>query len=142
MALRLTRTQIVAINEHGERDYPGECCGALIGRLDGDDKLIEAVHPFENIHEDGAARRFRIDPLEMYKVERAARESGQNILGFYHSHPDHPADPSEYDREHAWPIYSYVIVSVVTGKARNMKSWVLTEDRAGYNAEPIVLSPE
>jgi proteasome lid subunit RPN8/RPN11 len=137
VALKLTRAQIEEIERHGERDFPGECCGALIGRFEGDNRTVEEVHTFENIHEDGPARRFRIDPLEMYRVERGAREAGKAIVGFYHSHPDHPAAPSEYDREHAWPIYSYVIVTVRSGKAAEMKSWILLDDRAGYAAEPI-----
>lgn len=137
MALKMTPAQIAAIEQHGERDYPGECCGAMIGRFEGGDHIVDSVRPFENIHEDGAARRFRIDPLEIYKVERAVRAHGQAIVGFYHSHPDHPADPSEYDREHAWPIYSYVIVSVRQGRAGEMKSWILREDCSGYDEEEI-----
>lgn len=137
MALKVTEAQIAQIERHGERDYPGECCGALIGRFEGADRIVEHLHEFANVHEDGPARRFRIDPLEMYKVERAQRDRGRTIVGFYHSHPDHPAKPSEYDLANAWPIYSYVIVSVTSAKAAEMKSWVLLEDRSGYEAEAI-----
>lgn len=137
MALKMMPAQIAAIKEHGERDYPGECCGALLGRIEGEVKRVDVVLPLANVHEDGAARRFRIDPQEMFRLESEARGRRLSVVGFYHSHPDHPARPSEYDRVHAWPVYSYAIVSVAKGKAGEMTSWVLLDDRSGYEAEEI-----
>lgn len=137
MALKLTPAHEQAMREHAERDYPGECCGVLIGRQTAADKVIESVAPLTNIHEDGVARRFRIDPLQVYRLEKEARSHGNAVVGFYHSHPDHPAIPSEYDREHAWPVYSYVILSVREGRAQDMKSWELLQDHTGYQLEEI-----
>ena len=126
-----------AIRAHGERGYPEEVCGFLIGQASGDDKAVVRLLPIENIREENRARRFEIAPDDFYKADSAARDDGQAILGFYHSHPDHPARPSEYDREHAWPWYSYIIVSVQGGKAADLTSWVLKDDGSTFDAEEI-----
>jgi len=127
-----------AIRAHGERGYPEEICGFLIGQASGDDKATVRLLPIENIREENRHRRFEISPADFYKADADARQSGEAILGFYHSHPDHPARPSEYDREHAWPWYSYIIVSVQNGKAADLTSWVLREDGSQFDAEEIL----
>jgi proteasome lid subunit RPN8/RPN11 len=92
----------------------------------------------ENTHEEERSRRFLIEPLEVKKFEERAEEQEMGLLGFYHSHPDHPAEPSEYDREHAWPGYSYVIASLGAENVEDMRSWTLRDDRSGYDEETIV----
>jgi proteasome lid subunit RPN8/RPN11 len=155
MAILLNAEQLESIRSHGEREYPNECCGMLLGRADGASKEVSEVVPLRNLRHDSARaqellplespgresekNRFLIDPQEQVRVEKDARGRGLDVLGYYHSHPDHPARPSNYDREHAWPWYSYVIVSVEQGEAADTTSWVLSEDRACFDPEPLKL---
>src|ERR1019366_10687321 len=97
-----------AIRRHGEETYPHECCGALVGR----DGRVEAAVALPNTTDEGPRRRFLVRPSDYRQAEQRARDLGAELLGFYHSHPDHPARPSQYDLDHAWPTFSYVIVSV------------------------------
>jgi proteasome lid subunit RPN8/RPN11 len=128
-----------AILRHGEADYPYECCGLLIGRFDGERKIVESIWPISNAREEASQRnRFLITADEFAGGERRAKEQGLDVVGFYHSHPDHPAQASHYDCEHAWPIFSYIIVSVVQGKASDLLSWQLEDDRSGFRSETIV----
>lgn len=127
------------INRHGETDYPYECCGLLIGKFDGATKIVEETFPISNAREEAAKRnRFLITPDEFALGEKHARDHGRDIVGFYHSHPDHPAIASAYDLDHAWPLYSYVIVSVRQGTAVDMLSWVLHDDREKFESEIIL----
>jgi proteasome lid subunit RPN8/RPN11 len=155
MALRLSQPQNRVIRGHGARDYPNECCGVLLGWVNGTDKLVREVVPLANLRHDleraqallpvddvareSERNRFLIDPQDQLKVEKDARQRGLEVLGYYHSHPDHPARPSNYDREHAWPWYSYVILAVEKGEAKALTSWVLAEDRSGFAVEPVEL---
>lgn len=95
------------------------------------------VLPLANRRDDSPRNRFEVTPRDVLDADKAAQQRGLEILGWYHSHPDHPARPSEYDREHAWPWYSYVIVSVEKGSPADMRSWRLMEDRTGYEEECI-----
>jgi proteasome lid subunit RPN8/RPN11 len=115
------------IERHGSEAFPKECCGMLIGQdIPGKGRVIEKLVVGANAFEAGEQyHRFSIDPLQQLKTEKAAAAEGKMLLGFYHSHPDHPARPSEYDRTHAWPFYSYLIVSILAGKADVMTCWVL-----------------
>ena len=125
------------MNAHGERDYPYECCGLLIGRFleDGQKEVVE-TYPISNAREEEAKRnRFLIRPEELLAGERFAREKKLEVVGFYHSHPDDEAVPSRYDLEHAWPTYSYIIVSVREGAARSLRSWEMETDRSKFNPE-------
>jgi proteasome lid subunit RPN8/RPN11 len=115
--LQLTVTAAVdqAIRRHGVDTYPHECCGALVGRAG----CVSDVVALPNTTEEGPRRRFLVRPTDYREAERRAGELGGELLGFYHSHPDHPARPSQYDLDHAWPTFAYVIVSVVgEGAAR------------------------
>ena len=125
------------IHAHGIQTYPHECCGALLGR-DGDEKreVVELL-PLANRRNDSPRNRFEVTADDVRLAEKAAREKQLELIGWYHSHPDAPARPSEYDRDHAWPWYSYIIVSVEQGGARNTTSWRLNDDRSGYDAEEI-----
>ncbi len=128
-----------AVRRHGETDYPHECCGLLIGRLDaqGNKSVVDTI-PISNAREEEArGNRFLITPDELLAGERLARQVGMDVVGFYHSHPDHSAAASQFDLEHAWPTYSYIIVSVLQGKADELLSWELTENRSVFYNEQI-----
>jgi proteasome lid subunit RPN8/RPN11 len=131
------------IESEGAAAYPNECCGILVG-LDvggGSEKrrIVDRLEAGTNVFEaDEQYHRFSIDPRQQMMAERAAEAEGKVVLGFYHSHPDHPARPSEYDREHGWPFYSYVIVAIAKGKPADMTSWVLDEKTNQFVAQPIV----
>ena len=133
MAITLGAAIIEAINAHGRETYPNECCGALIGR----DGVVSETLALPNTTEEGPRRRFLVRPADYRAAEARAGELGQELLGFYHSHPDHPARPSQYDLDHAWPFFSYVIVSVLNGTAADLRSWRLREDRSQFDEEAI-----
>ncbi|OFW13042.1 MAG: hypothetical protein A3F70_17855 [Acidobacteria bacterium RIFCSPLOWO2_12_FULL_67_14] len=133
MALRLDGGVAAAIRRHGAETYPDECCGALIGR----DGAVVATYALPNTTEEGPRRRFRIRPQDYRDAERQASAAGAELLGFYHSHPDHPARPSQYDLDHAWPFFSYVIVSVRAGAPEAMTSWRLRDDRSAFDQEEL-----
>ncbi|OYT72686.1 MAG: hypothetical protein CFK52_04530 [Chloracidobacterium sp. CP2_5A] len=137
--LSLSDEQAAAIRAHGEADYPYECCGLLLGAFDADGrKTTREVFPISNAREESAKRnRFLITPQELMRGERYARSQGLDVIGFYHSHPDHPAVPSSYDLDHALPVYSYVIVSVTQGKAGDLLAWEMEADRSRFNPEPL-----
>ncbi len=137
--IELKQNQEEEIRQHGERDYPYECCGLLIGRFsDGGSKIVAETYPISNAREEEAKRnRFLIRPEELMRGERHARERKLDVVGFYHSHPDHPAVPSQYDLDHAWPTYSYIIVSVREGQATDLFSWEMEADRSRFNEEGI-----
>ena len=125
---------------HGERDYPFECCGLMLGRFDDDGrkKVVEA-YPISNAREEAAKRnRFLIRPEELMRGEKYALEKGLDVVGFYHSHPDDVAVPSQYDLEHAWPTYSYIVVAVEKGHAADLRSWEMETDRSRFEEEEIM----
>lgn len=140
MGLIWTTEMRATVCRTSERGYPDEVCGLLIGVRQGEDKLVREVVPVENAWEqvDERRRRFRIGPEVIAREERRAREADMAILGFYHSHPDSEPRPSETDRDFAWPTYSYVIQGVYKGIALKLSSWVLKDDRSGYNEEQII----
>jgi proteasome lid subunit RPN8/RPN11 len=119
----------LAIRRHGVETFPHECCGALIGNGDA---VTHAV-ALPNTTDEGPRRRFMVRPSDYRTAEQQASALGGELLGFYHSHPDHPARPSQYDLDHAWPNFHYVIVSVMAGVARDMTVWFLKEDRSSFD---------
>lgn len=125
------------IRDYGARDYPNETCGAMLGIDNGEGREIRALFPLTNRRDDSPRNRFSITADDFRAAERAAKQQGLELVGWYHSHPDHPARPSEYDRQHAWPWYSYVIVSVAAGEPRDISSWQLTDDRSAFQPEEI-----
>ena len=141
--LRISAVLAERIRQHGAETYPHECCGALLGRdVSGEavpfaPREIVDLFPLINRRDDSPRNRFAIEPLDIIEVDRAAQALGLDVVGWYHSHPDHPAHPSEYDREHAWPWYSYIIVSVNERVPQAMTSWRLQDDRSGYTEESI-----
>jgi len=125
------------IRAHGAESYPHECCGALLGTEGEKGREVLDVFPLVNRRDDSPRNRFSISPEDFRAAEKAARERGSELIGWYHSHPDHPPLPSEYDREHAWPWYSYVIVSVVEREPKQMTSWRLADNRLRFEPEAI-----
>lgn len=129
-----------AIRAEGEKSYPHECCGFLVGRVEEGRRRIVRVEPVENAREDEAKHnRYLITPELFMQTERRARKEGLDVLGFYHSHPDAPARPSVFDTEHAWPWYVYIIVSIQKGRSEKMTAWVLQDDRAQFNEIPVTI---
>lgn len=125
------------IREHGAETYPQECCGALLGHDSETSREVTALLSLVNRNEDSPRNRFSVTAEDVLIAERAARKRGLEVVGWYHSHPDHPPRPSEYDREYAWPWYSYIIVSVEKGAAKEMSCWQLAQDRSGFSEEKI-----
>lgn len=136
MALQLHASVDAAIRAHGRDTYPHECCGALIGR----DNVVTSAFALPNTTEEGPRRRFLVRPDDYRQAERYASSHGLELLGFYHSHPDHPARPSQYDLDHAWPFFAYVIVAVAAGRDGELTSWRLREDRTQFDAEEAVVT--
>jgi proteasome lid subunit RPN8/RPN11 len=126
-----------AIRDHGRETYPEECCGALLGRTRERVALATQAERILNASREMRERRFSIEPRDYLRLERRAEELGLSLLGFYHSHPDHPAAPSAYDREHALPFLHYLIVSVDEGRPGETTSWVLSEDRGAFEREEL-----
>jgi len=137
--LKLLPEHEKTIRAEGESAYPNECCGVLIGVIDNSGvKIVEYTEAISNAREDDEQyHRFLITPEDMMQAERKARERKQDVIGFYHSHPDHRALPSDYDKDHALPFYSYVIVSVKKGSSEELTSWELTADRKQFESEKI-----
>lgn len=140
--LTITTELAAKIRAHGAETYPHECCGALLGReelLDGRNvaREILSLYPLVNRRDDSPRNRFSVTSEDVRHAERAARDQELEVVGWYHSHPDHPARPSQYDRDHAWPWYSYIIVSVANGKPEEMTSWRLNDDREEFSSERI-----
>lgn len=154
MVLKLSTDHLRAISAHAESTYPDECCGLLLGKLSQDSKTLVEVMLTENAWSAETAQSFQaldataqqvstkcshytIAPAILLKAQREARDRQLDIIGIYHSHPDHPAIPSELDRVYAWHQYSYIIVSVQNGKACDLRSWSL-DDEHQFQPEEII----
>jgi proteasome lid subunit RPN8/RPN11 len=132
--MTLSGGAVAAIRDHGRETYPNECCGALIGR----DGVVTEAFALPNTTEEGPRRRFLVRPDDYRAAESRATEAGGELLGFYHSHPDHPAQPSQYDLDHAWPFFSYVIISVREREPKEVRSWRLRDDRSQFDEEELI----
>lgn len=140
--MQTTPTILDAICEHGRATYPEECCGFLLGRATAEGNHVTSAWRVENQRAENRERRYTITPHDYHAADRAARQQGLDIVGFYHSHPDHPARPSTTDlAEAAFPGYTYVIVSIQDGQPADLTAWSLTPDRARFDAESIDLFP-
>jgi proteasome lid subunit RPN8/RPN11 len=117
--------------------YPEECCGVLIGRALGDATVVERVLSVGNERQESRHNRYLISPETVLAAQKEASARGLDIVGYYHSHPDHPSRPSDFDREHAWPWVSYLIVAVQNRAVVDMRSWRLSEDRESFDEEAI-----
>jgi proteasome lid subunit RPN8/RPN11 len=138
MSLTISPGLLAEIQRHGEGAYPDEGAGLLLGEATGEDKRVTALLPLDNAREDSARRnRYLLTPQDYLRGETEAARRGLDVLGVFHSHPDHPNRPSEFDREWAMPWFSYVITSVNAGKAAGSRSWLLSEDRGAFTEEDI-----
>jgi proteasome lid subunit RPN8/RPN11 len=135
MTLRMPGMVLEDIRKEGERAYPAECCGVLAGRADGAKEVVRLV-PVPNRRTDDP-HRYLISPDDLRRTTAELSRWGLEVLGFYHSHPDHAAVPSAFDVDHAWPWYSYMIVAVNGGRAGEISSWELEDD--GRSMRPELL---
>jgi proteasome lid subunit RPN8/RPN11 len=135
LSLHIDPAALAAIRAHAERTYPHECCGALLGAA-ADGRFVEVL-ALPNSTEEGPRRRFLIRPGDYLAAERDARARRLDLVGFYHSHPDHPARPSQHDLAQAWPTLHYLIASVVDGRTGDVRDWLLAADRSAF--EEVVL---
>lgn len=136
MSLRLPGAMAEEIRRHGEAAYPAECCGALIGRVEGEAKEVVRLAPAVNRRTDDP-HRYLIAPDDLRRLEAEVRRESLEIVGYYHSHPDHPAAPSRFDADHAWPWYSYVIVRIDRGRGAELASWVLDDHSTAMQSESL-----
>ncbi|MHB8734613.1 MAG: M67 family metallopeptidase [Terriglobales bacterium] len=139
MAINLSDAHATAVRSHAEATYPHECCGILLGRTVSGVRQVEEVVRMRNANTTTPHNRFDFDPKEHLQVQRGARERGLEVVGFYHSHPDHPARPSQYDLDNAsWPGYSYIIVAVARGVAQELNAFELAENRSHFIQEAVL----
>lgn len=144
MALTISKQTLSMMHKHAETDYPNECCGFFYGLADGDERRVHNVQEVKNAKEGDQRRRFQIDPRDYQQAEKYAIDHDLDLLGVYHSHPDHPAEPSEHDRKVAMPYFSYIIISVQDGQASTTRSWRLNENKQ-FDEEAVEIkefSPE
>jgi proteasome lid subunit RPN8/RPN11 len=134
----LTKEHLAQIEAHGAQTYPSECGGMLIGRFEDGRKTLVELLPMENAM-DAADQHNRvlITPKDVLRAERHARAQKLDVVGYYHSHPDHPAVPSRFDLDHALPVWTYIIVSVEKGRAVDLRAWEMENDRSRFNEEEI-----
>ena len=141
MSVEITREQEAAIRAHGEAGFPNEICGVLLGREAGGHKTVTGLLPIENQFEsDEQYHRFLITPQDMLRAERSARAQGVSVVGFYHSHPEAEAIASNYDRDHAWPWYTYIIVSVKQHRADELRSGRCATIAQAFDEETVTVN--
>ena len=139
MTLTLHAAELARLHAHARRGYPHEVVGILAG--DRATNTVTRVHALENERADSPANRYKVSGLVLMKAERALEAEGLEIVGYYHSHPDHPARYSDYDRDHALPNMSYLITAVHDGEIADTLSWRLTEDRSAMTPETLLETP-
>ena len=137
--IRLQSADIEDIKDIAQKTYPHECCGIMVGSVKNGVKTVTELVPAENQRTDSPANRYLITPDLLNELEKKLKDTDRAIVGFFHSHPDVPARPSTYDQDHAWPWYSYVIVSVNKGEAGEIHNWKLRDDRSAFDAEKMEL---
>jgi proteasome lid subunit RPN8/RPN11 len=135
--IRLKENDLESIQQIARETYPHECCGIMVGSVERDVKSVSELIPAINERTDSLANRYLITSDFVQKIEARLRDTDSSIVGFFHSHPDVPARPSAYDQEHAWPWYSYLIVSVMKGQAHEVLNWKLKDDRSAFDPEAI-----
>jgi len=137
--IRLKSADIEELKQIAQKTYPHECCGVMVGSIENGVKTVTELIPAENQRTDSPANRYLITPDLLNELEKKLKGTDRAIVGFFHSHPDVPARPSTYDQDHAWPWYSYVIVSVNKGQAGEIHNWKLRDDRSAFDAEKMEL---
>lgn len=126
-SVRIPHSEFSKILAHGEQTFPEECCGVLIGKLENGSFQVDEARAMRNTNEGSKNTRFNIDPFDLIKLEDELDEQGRLMIGIYHSHPNHPAKPSETDLKFAWPNLSYIVLRVDDGKADKITSWTLQQ---------------
>ncbi len=143
MTLKISGQHYAELTRHLESAYPQEGAGLLLGTAVDGGKQVKAIRPLANEREEAARHnRYLITPEQILRGENEAARLGLDVIGIFHSHPDHPARPSEFDREWALPWYSYVITAVQAGRATVSHSWRLKEDRTGFLEEKISIGSQ
>ena len=140
--LRIPQGVLHEIHRHMEETYPRECCGLIIGTLDGQERTAAAARRCGNLNTARAVDRYELDPKDMLTVQKEFEDGPLDIIGIYHSHPDHPSRPSQFDTDHAWPGWSYMIGSVAHGKVASVQSWELNETERRFDEEPMEVEGE
>ena len=140
--IKIPKPVMRGIFDHMEQAYPYECCGLMIGTFNGDERLVHTFRKCKNLNTERARDRYDLDPLDMLRTQREFQDGPWDIIGIYHSHPDHPAAPSAFDAEHAWPWYSYLIVRVDHGRAADLASWVLDDEGRLMQSESLEVLSE
>ena len=135
--LTVSQTHFSEIKAHAKACYPEECCGALLGHFQDGKKRVVKTDPIDNTSPENRRRRFVITPDEYRRVDALAKASGLELLGFYHSHPDHPAKPSQTDLTYAWPVFSYIILSIEKNVPKTMRSFILDLDTNEFTDEDM-----
>jgi proteasome lid subunit RPN8/RPN11 len=149
MSIEMRQQDVDRIHKHATECYPSECCGFLLGLETNGRRVVHDVaiiqnswqtaehNPYEIRPEDSTRNRSLVDPRDYLRIDREARQRGLDIISFYHSHPDHPSRPSEFDRRHAVPFLIYVILAVDKGVPGEMTAWLLEDDGARFHSEPL-----
>ena len=139
MSIKLKQQHLDQIREHGEQTYPHECCGFLLGTREGETNVLQEAYAAENERQESQETRYLITPQQYKRADDYARSRGLGVIGYYHSHPDHPAAPSGYDLDHScWPGESYVIVAVERGTAAALNSFS-KPDYTKFEQEEIII---
>ncbi len=142
-AVFMSNDQLQLIKSHAKLTYPEECCGFLLGLDDSKKNRVRTIHralSASNANQESRRTRYNIDPVEYIRADEEARRSNLNLVGFYHSHPDAPARPSQFDLNNAWAWYTYMVLSVQNGIPKDVFAWVLSEDRSGFNEDDLKIA--
>ncbi len=139
MKITIPRPEIKKIIFHAEETFPEECVGVIIGNAKNDAQVVD-TRKMKNINTGSKNTRYNIDPLELLKLEDELDESGLILMGIYHSHPNHPARPSKYDLDHAWPNLSYIVLSIKEGKFDELTSWRLDRKNEKFRKEELIIA--
>jgi proteasome lid subunit RPN8/RPN11 len=140
--LRIREAVLEEIRTHMRETYPHECCGLIIGVSEDGARRGLGSRRCRNLNTERARDRYELDPADMLRTSQELVGSEQDIVGVYHSHPDHPSQPSEFDRDHAWPGWSYIIGSVMKGQVATVQSWELDESARRFEEETIAVDEE
>jgi proteasome lid subunit RPN8/RPN11 len=136
MPVLIRNSDLQFIMSHAKSTYPEECCGFLLG-LDSVVRTVERIVSVQNVNQDSRRNRYNIDPKDLIRADEEARRSNMSLIAIYHSHPDAPAQPSQFDLEHAWPWYTYLLLSVQNGQPKDIAAWNLSEDRSAFHLDDL-----
>ncbi len=136
MVVFITTNQLQYIMTHARSTYPEECCGFLLGVDSGPRRILRALAA-QNVNEGSRTRRYNINPTDLVRADEEARRSNLELIGIYHSHPDAPAQPSQVDLDHAWPWYTYLVLSLQNGDPTDVAAWALSQDRSTFHLDDL-----